>query len=111
MNITQEQLSYEFFHQRGLAFSRLISGSKSGYRERFPDHEVYFNANIFTENGKIWHGDLDLNLDSEKLQNLANELKTDLYILSEMDGRFENEQRKFSEVKSVARRVYSHSII
>jgi hypothetical protein len=108
MHTKEEQLNHNFFRQIGLEFSRLISGSKSGYRKRFPDHEVYFNANIFTENGKIWHGDLDLNLDSEKLQNLANELQTDLYILSEMDGRFENGQRKFSEVKSVAQRVYSH---
>jgi hypothetical protein len=106
MNITQEQFDYEFFNQRGLAFSRLISGSKSGYRNRFPDHEVYFNANIFTENGKIWHGDLDLTLDSEKLQNLANDLKTTLFILSEMDGRFENENRKFTEVKAVAKKIF-----
>ncbi len=111
MNITEEQLTHEFFSQRGLPFSRLISGSKSGYRKRFPDHEVYFNANIFTENGKIWHGDLDLNLDSERLQSLANELQTDLYVLFEMDGRFENEQRKFSEIKAVAQRVYSYNII
>lgn len=71
---------------------RMISGSKSGYRSRHPNHFVVFNANLCTySQGKIWYGDLDLHLDKEKLMLLSEILKEDLYVLYEMDGRFENE--------------------
>lgn len=58
----------------------------------YPDHEVYFNGNISTiEDGKIWWGDIDMTEDRETLGEIARELGKDLYILREMDGRFENE--------------------
>lgn len=72
---------------------RMISGSKSGYRMRFPDNRPVFNANVCVESGKIWYGDLDLTLDGDKLQGLANELGERVYVLYEMDARFENEER------------------
>ena len=87
---------YKFF--RG----RLLSFSKSLYREKFPYHEIYFNANIFIKSDKIWFGDLDLTLDRDRLILIAKELKQDLYILREMDGRFDNEKRTFKSVKEVA---------
>lgn len=72
---------------------RMISGSKSGYRRRFPDNFPVFNANICTkESGKIWYGDLDIVTDFDVLVKCAKEVKEDLYILSEMDARFENEK-------------------
>ena len=71
---------------------RMISGSKSGYRNRFPDNRPVFNANVCVESGKIWYGDLDLTLDGEKLQQLADELGEKVYVLYEMDARFENEE-------------------
>jgi hypothetical protein len=71
---------------------RMISGSKSGYRNRFPKNRPGFNANVCVESGKIWHGDLDLTLDGERLQQLANELDEKVYVLHEMDARFENEE-------------------
>jgi hypothetical protein len=71
---------------------RMISGSKSGYRNRFPDNRPVFNANVCVESGKIWYGDLDLTLDGEKLQQLADELDEKVYVLYEMDARFENEE-------------------
>lgn len=71
---------------------RMISGSKSAYRSRYPTHLVLFNANLCTlSQGKIWYGDLDLHLDKEQLYSLAYKLQEDLYVLQEMDGRFENE--------------------
>lgn len=70
---------------------KMISSSKSGYRSRNPKHLVIFNANVCTESDKIWFGDLDITLDKNKLSKLAQELGEDIYVLYEMDGRFENE--------------------
>lgn len=71
---------------------RMISGSKSGYHNKYPNHIVIFNANLCTESeGKIWFGDLDLTLDKEHLSELAVALNQDLYVLRELDARFENE--------------------
>lgn len=70
---------------------RLISGSKSGYRERHPDNFAVFNANICTKSKKVWFGDLDLTLDMDRLFQVVDILGEDIYILYEMDARFENE--------------------
>lgn len=72
---------------------RMISGSKSGYRQRFPQNLVIFNANLCTESEKIWWGDLDLTFDAEKLEILSNSLDKKLFVLYEMDARFENEEK------------------
>jgi hypothetical protein len=67
-------------------------GSKSGYSNAHPSHRVVFNANVLTPSqGKIWHGDLDLTLDGDVLQKLANKLGEAVYILYEMDCRFTTE--------------------
>lgn len=80
------------FIKRGFISGRMISGSKSGYRKRNPDNVVYFNANIFIlGEGKIWWGDLDLTIDTPLLEEISGEIGKKLYVLSEMDGRFENE--------------------
>jgi hypothetical protein len=81
----------------------MISYSKSTYRQRNPDNEVYFNANIFVlGEGKVWLGDLDVTKDRETLQKIATEIGKDLYIVRELDGRFENENLKDSEILKVA---------
>jgi len=69
----------------------IISNSKSGYRERHPENLSIFNANICTKNEKIWWGDLDVTLSQTLIADLAFILNEDLYVLYEMDGRFENE--------------------
>lgn len=92
----------EIFKNNSLISGRIISYSKSGYREKHPDNIVVFNANIFTERGKVWWGDLDLTKESEILQKIATESGETLYVLRELDGRFENEKRKFSEVKKLS---------
>ena len=67
---------------------------------------VVFNANIITEpEGKVFYGDLDLTLDEEKLQLIAKEINRDLYILREMDGRFEHENDSIESLKSKAIKV------
>lgn len=91
----------EIFKNEKLFSGRMISFSKSRYRNQFPENEVYFNANIFVlGEGKIWYGDVDITKDKEKLENVAREIGKDLYILSEMDGRFGNEKLKDSEIIS-----------
>lgn len=80
----------------GFYQGRMISGSKSYYRNTFPWNKVCFNANIFIHNGekyeKIWYGDLDITLDGYKLKEIAFNNNIILYVLSEMDGRFGNEE-------------------
>ncbi|MCK9415682.1 hypothetical protein M0Q97_03365 [Candidatus Dojkabacteria bacterium] len=76
----------------GFYSDRMICGSKSAYHDMKPNNFVIFNANIFVENfGKIWWGDLDLTKDQEKLKKVASETNSVLYVLYEMDGRFDNE--------------------
>ena len=69
---------------------RLISQSKSGYRNNHQDHLVYFNACVFLEDGtEVWFGDLDLTLDTEKLHTLANKLGETLAVTPEHPFRYD----------------------
>ena len=70
---------------------RMISASKCDYSRTYPEHVVVFNSNICTESGKIWYGDIDVTLDEDKLKLLADELDEKIYVIYEMDGRFDNE--------------------
>lgn len=72
---------------------RMIGSSKSGYMAKHPDHVVVFNANVYTKDPivKVWYGDLDLTTDAEKLKELSRTIGFNLYVLREMDGRFDNE--------------------
>ena len=104
INYNNKKNMEEIFIKKGFMPGRLISGSKSWYRSQFPDNEVYFNANIFIPGeGKIWYGDLDITRDYETLEEIASLLKEDLFILSEMDGRFENEDLSDGEIISRSR--------
>lgn len=74
------------------SMGRMVGGSKSIYRYDNPKNLVVFNSNVFNIHGeKLWYGDLDLTLDHLKLKKLSMELSEDLYVLYEMDGRFDNE--------------------
>jgi hypothetical protein len=98
--------NYRHFEAEGLTIGRMVSASKSSYRERYPDHEVCFNANVFSaQQGKIWYGDLDITLDGEKLDRIAESLGEKLFVLREMDGRFENES--LSEIKVMQKAIYT----
>lgn len=73
---------------------RMIAGSKSTYRKNFPKNLVLFNANVVVEGlGKVWHGDLDLTRDEALLVRLAELTDREVYVLQEMDGRFDNEAK------------------
>jgi hypothetical protein len=84
---------------------RMISGSKSVYCFQYPTHEVYFNANIIVNGKKEWHGDIDLTIDRPILEEIATDLQQSLFILSEMDARFENENLSKEEFEKRARAV------
>lgn len=72
-----------------LMIGRMMSGTKIGPK----GHVCLWNANILTtERGKIWFGDLDLTADEKMLVKLAADLGTKLYILREMDARFNREK-------------------
>lgn len=82
---------HSIFETHGLFKGRCF-GSKSAYRQRYQHRIIVFNANICTkEQGKIWHGDIDMTKDAKALQRIANSLGQTLYVLSEMDARFDNE--------------------
>lgn len=70
---------------------RMISASKSGYRDRYPNNFSIFNSNICTDESKVWWGDIDITLSKDALINVAVTSGKTIYVLYEMDGRFENE--------------------
>jgi len=75
---------------------RMISGSKSGYHNRYPNHVAIFNANIIAKmpDGsieKLWYGDVDITLDENAIKSAALDGECELYVLREMDARFEFE--------------------
>ena len=67
--------TYKEFYSRGFPMGRMISQSKSGYRDRHPQHDVMFNANIIIEGAnKAWFGDLDITIDRPLLEEIAKAL-------------------------------------
>lgn len=76
---------------------KMISNSKSGYKDKNPNNLVIFNANICTDKFKIWWGDLDVTKSMKELSDLAQVLEEDIYVLYELDGRFENENKPLIE--------------
>jgi len=99
----------EVLIKNGFYLGRLMAGSKSLYRKAYPDNFAVFNANIITDNGKIWYGDIDVTLDEPKLLRIAKETDTDLYILREMDCRFEHENDSVEIMKSKAVAIITKS--
>lgn len=72
---------------------KIITGSKSSYTRRHPKNLVSFNSNIIIEGlGKVWHGDIDITRSEALLIRLAEVLEREVYVLYEMDARFENEK-------------------
>ena len=100
---------YQIFQSNHLMMSRMISGSKSWYYKEFPDNLIVFNANIIiASRGKIWHGDLDVTVDEENLKKVAKVLEEDLYVLSEHDARWGNEDLPTKELMAKARAVIKY---
>jgi hypothetical protein len=87
-----EKLGYE---------GRMISGSKGGYCNRYPDNLPIFNANLCTVKKslfkktvvKVWYGDIDITESRNLLREIAIEANMDIFVLREMDARFGNEKK------------------
>lgn len=75
-------------------YGHMLSGSKSGYDEQNSKSLTIFNANlIITGYGKVWHGDIDITKSEEQLKFIAKGFGgAVIYVLYEMDGRFDNEE-------------------
>lgn len=96
----------DIFIENQMYSGRMISHSKTLYRMEHPDNELYFNANIFTEeDGKVWWGDLDYTLDKERLEAITKQIGKKLYILREMDGRVDNEVLDVEKIKERAKQI------
>ena len=71
----------------------MLSGSKNAPKSKFGTHLVVWNSNIVVEGyGKVWYGDFDITRDEKILQAVARDLGRRIYVLREMDGRFENDK-------------------
>ena len=92
----------KIFEKHKFFMGRII-GSKSGYRNQFPDNYVLFNANIFTPfKHKVWYGDLDITLDAKNLQKVCDEIGEEMIVVSEMKGSFGAEEMKYKKIRKMA---------
>lgn len=96
------------FSSFGLPIGRSITPSpdKGSYCKIHEGDLVYFNANIIIRSvGKIWYGDLNINLDFDNLKEIADVLNEDLYILMEGDARFGYENESIEKLIKKARTI------
>lgn len=68
---------------------RMLNGSKVAPK----GHLCVWNGNIIVDGHKVWFGDVDLTKQAEALTAAAKEIGKPLYILREMDARFDNERK------------------
>lgn len=74
------------FRDCELYHGRCITWSKGEYKSQNPEHVCVFNAAVFnTKSENIWNGDLDITLDSKKLQTVSSLLNEQLFVLRESD--------------------------
>lgn len=66
---------------------RMLSGSKTADAEL----QVVWNANVLAGRTKIWYGDISITRSADSLQDLADILNETIYVLREMDARFDTE--------------------
>ena len=78
----------KLFQEAKLYCGRMISP----YKESPKGCTCVWNANVMTSSeGKVWYGDINITRDGEKLKQIAETLGETLYVLREMDCRFESE--------------------
>ncbi len=97
MRIAEKEYNVEnALKQRLGVKGKMLSFSKSTYSYDNPRNLVVFNSNLFIKtNGKyqkIWHGDLDVTKSFKDLLFIHKRLGKNLYVLYEMDGRFDKEK-------------------
>lgn len=90
----QDPDCFIIFSSNNLDLGRTIAEDKAKYCKENQGDLIIFNANIITKkNGKIWYGDLNINVDFDNLKNVADQINQDLYILMEGDARFGYEKQ------------------
>jgi hypothetical protein len=71
---------------------QMLSGSKQPIRTAGRSHLMVWNGNLVVEGfGKVWYGDIDVTRDEKKIKKIALGFKSTVYVLREMDARFETE--------------------
>lgn len=79
---------YELMEEQKLFAGRIIAGSKIA----LPGCKCVWNANLVSPTkGKVWFGDLNLTREGDKLKLVSIAAGETLYVLREMDCRFETE--------------------
>ena len=74
--------------EQKLHMGRMISGGKTSP----PGCKCVWNANLVSPTqGKVWFGDLNLTREGDKLKLVSIAAGETLYVLREMDCRFETE--------------------
>jgi hypothetical protein len=78
----------EAFQRQNLYCGRMVSATK-----RAPEGETcVWNANVVIKSqGKVWFGDLNLTREGDKLKAVAKEIGEPVYVLREMDCRFDTQ--------------------
>jgi hypothetical protein len=76
---------------------KMLSASKSYYYDKHPNNLVAFNGNLIVKGRKVWWGDVDATAEKDILDALAKELNESVYVLREMDARFDNEKNPLME--------------
>ena len=83
-----EKTINELMEEQNLRCGRMISAHKDSP----PGCKCVFNANLVSPTkGKVWYGDLNLTREGDKLKEVAKAAGETLYVLREMDCRFETE--------------------
>ena len=72
---------------------KMLSGSKIAP----PGQNVVWNANVCVGSRKVWFGDLNVTKSEDKLKALAKLAGEPVYVLREMDARFNNEAKPLLE--------------
>jgi hypothetical protein len=74
--------------EQSLFMGRMISGGKQSPK----GCRCVWNANLVSPTqGKVWYGDLNLTREGDKLKMVSIAAGETLYVLREMDCRFEHE--------------------
>lgn len=78
----------DLLEKRKLQCGRILSFGKKSPACQW----CVWNANIVTRSeGKVWFGDLNITLEGPILKEIAEEYGEPIYVLREMDCRFETE--------------------
>jgi len=79
----------EYLTERGYYTGRIISFSKSAYRNLYPSHIALFNARLFNTKGKeVWWDDVDLSHDWKVFAEASCSLNQPLILTPETPYRF-----------------------